>query len=132
MLSYRNVNSSASKLAVFAKQPFLLYLPFNTPHTPFQAPERNWVKFKDKEIDLLDPSGRENINETRAALAMIDNIDENVGRIIAKIEELGIDDNTIILYFHDNGAARPRWNAGMMGRKGSIDEGGSDCCCLNV
>lgn len=104
--------------------PFLLYLPFNTPHTPFQAPERNWEKFKDKEIDLLDQTSKENLNDTRAALAMIDNIDENVGRIIAKTEELGIDDNTIILYFHDNGAARPRWNAGMMGRKGSIDEGG--------
>ena len=65
-------------------QPFLLYLPFNTPHTPFQAPERNWNKFKDKEIGMLAKAGKEEINDTRAALAMVDNIDENVGRIIAK------------------------------------------------
>lgn len=105
-------------------KPFLLYLPFNTPHTPFQAPERNWNKFKNKEIKLLAQSGKENLNDTRAALAMCKNIDENVGRLIAKTEELGIDDNTIILYFSDNGPARARWNGGMKERKGSTNEGG--------
>ncbi len=105
-------------------KPFLLYLPFNTPHTPFQAPERNWEKFKDKEIQLLNGSPKENIEDTRAALAMCENIDENVGRIIAKTEELGIDDNTIILYFSDNGPARARWNGGLRDGKGSTNEGG--------
>ena len=105
-------------------KPFLLYLPFNTPHTPFQAPERNWEKFKDKEIQLLNGSPKENIEDTRAALAMCENIDENVGRIIAKTEELGIDDNTIILYFSDNGPARVRWNGGLRDGKGSTNEGG--------
>ena len=106
-------------------QPFLLYLPFNTPHTPFQVPDRNWDKFKDKEIGMLAKAGKENIEDTRAALAMCENIDENVGRIVAKTEELGIDDNTIILFFCDNGPARNRWNAGMKERKGSTNEGGT-------
>jgi arylsulfatase A-like enzyme len=109
-------------------KPFLLYLPFNTPHTPFQAPERNWNNFKDKEITLLgdaNANGKEDIQDTRAALAMCENIDENVGRLIAKTEELGIDDNTIILYFSDNGPARGRWNGGMKERKGSTNEGGT-------
>ena len=105
-------------------EPFFLYLPFNTPHTPFQAPERNWAKFKNKEIKMLEKSGKEDITETRAALAMCENIDENVGRIIARTKELGIDDNTMILFFSDNGPARKRWNAGMLGRKGSTHEGG--------
>jgi arylsulfatase A-like enzyme len=105
-------------------KPFLLYLPFNTPHTPFQAPRRNWDKFRNKEILMLGNSGNEDITETRAALAMCENIDENLGRIIAKTEELGIEDNTIILFFTDNGPARNRWNAGMLGRKGSTHEGG--------
>ncbi|WP_020529674.1 arylsulfatase [Flexithrix dorotheae] len=104
--------------------PFLLYLPFNTPHTPFQAPDRNWDKFKNKEINQLEEPRNEDIVETRAALAMCENIDENVGRIISKTKELGIDDNTIVLFFSDNGPARKRWNGGMLGKKGSTHEGG--------
>lgn len=74
---------------------------------------------------MLLGSKRENIVETRAALAMIENIDENVGRVIEKTKELGIDDNTIILFFADNGPARPRWNGELRDRKGSTNEGGT-------
>ncbi len=105
-------------------KPFLLYLPFNTPHTPFQAPGEYWDRFKDKEITMLAEHEGENLEHTRAALAMCENIDWNVGRIVAKTRELGIDDNTIILYFCDNGPNSWRWNGGMKGRKGSTDEGG--------
>jgi len=105
-------------------KPFLLYLPFNTPHTPFQAPEEYWDRFKDKEIEMRAEHPGENLQHTRAALALCENIDWNVGRIVAKTEELGIDDNTIILYFCDNGPNSWRWNGGMKGRKGSTDEGG--------
>jgi arylsulfatase A-like enzyme len=106
------------------EKPFLLYLPFNTPHTPFQAPKEYWDRYKDKPIQMLSESEQENIEHTRAALAMCENIDWNVGRIVAKTEELGIDDNTIILYFSDNGPNTWRWNGGMKGKKGSTDEGG--------
>jgi arylsulfatase A-like enzyme len=105
-------------------QPFLLYLPFNTPHTPFQAPQEYWDRYKDKPIEMLAEHEGENLEHTRAALAMCENIDWNVGRIVAKTQELGIDDNTIILYFSDNGPNSWRWNGGMKGRKGSTDEGG--------
>ena len=105
-------------------QPFLLYLPFNTPHTPFQAPGEYWERYKDKDIEMLSDHERENLEHTRAALALCENIDWNVGRIVAKTRELGIDDNTIILYFCDNGPNSWRWNGGMKGRKGSTDEGG--------
>ena len=105
-------------------QPFFLYLPFNTPHTPFQAPERNWENFKTREIEMLSETGEEKLTETRAALAMVENIDENVGRVLSKTEELGIAENTIVLFFSDNGPAVWRWNGGMRGKKGSTDEGG--------
>lgn len=104
-------------------QPFLLYLPFNTPHTPFQVPDRNWEPFENKEI-VMRSENDEDLQETRAALAMCENIDENVGRIIAKTKELGIEKNTIVLYFSDNGPNTWRWNDGMRGKKGSTDEGG--------
>ena len=105
-------------------EPFFLYLPFNTPHTPFQAPEEYWERYKDKEIKMLSESDKEDINDTRAALAMCENIDWNMGRILAKTEELGIENNTIVIYFSDNGPAMWRWNDGMKGKKGSVDEGG--------
>jgi hypothetical protein len=104
--------------------PFFLYLPFNTPHTPFQVPDRHWEKYQDKDIRMRAKSGQEDIMETRAALAMCENIDENVGRIIAKTKALGIEDNTIVLFFSDNGPARNRWNGGLRDKKGSTNEGG--------
>ena len=105
-------------------QPFFLYLPFNTPHTPFQVPEEYWDRYRDKEIVMLAEGKNEDINQTRAALALCENIDWNVGRIVEKTRELGIDENTIILYFCDNGPNTWRWNGGMKGKKGAVDEGG--------
>ena len=105
--------------------PFFAYLPFNTPHSPMQVPDDYWERFESKALELRhrDPD-REDVPKTRAALAMVENIDWNVGRVLAKLDELGLDDDTIILYFSDNGPNSWRWNGGMKGRKGSIDEGG--------
>ncbi len=107
------------------ENPFFLYLPLNTPHSPMQVPDEFWNKFENKELELRnrDPE-RENIQHTKAALAMCENIDWNVGRIIQKLEELNLRENTIVIYFSDNGPNGWRWNGGMKGRKGSTDEGG--------
>ncbi|PQV51501.1 arylsulfatase A-like enzyme [Jejuia pallidilutea] len=105
-------------------KPFLLYLPYNTPHTPLQAPEENWTHFKNKEITMLANTDDENLTETRAALAMCENIDDNVGRVINKLKQLNLEANTIVLFFSDNGPAKARWNGNMKKRKGSTEEGG--------
>jgi arylsulfatase A-like enzyme len=105
--------------------PFLLYLPFNTPHSPMQVPDEYWNKFSGKELGMRSNSGNEeNLEFTKAALAMCENIDWNVGRLLNKLEELELKDNTIVLYFSDNGPNSRRWNGEMKGRKGSTDEGG--------
>jgi arylsulfatase A-like enzyme len=106
-------------------KPFLCYIPFSTPHSPWAAPEENWRQFKDKPLaqTATDPS-QEEPNHTRCALAMLDNQDANVGRVLRKLNELGLSENTIVLYFSDNGPNSWRWNGGMKGRKGSTDEGG--------
>ena len=106
-------------------QPFLVYLPYNTPHSPMQVPREWWGKFENKTLEKLHRNPeKENIQHTRAALAMCENIDWNVGRVIDKVAELGLEKRTIILYFSDNGPNGWRWNGGMKGRKGSTDEGG--------
>lgn len=105
--------------------PFLVYVPFNTPHSPMQVPEQFWKQFADHPLGQRhrEPE-KEDIEHTRAALAMTENIDWNVGRLLGGLERLGLQDNTIVLYFSDNGPNGARWNAGMKGRKGSTDEGG--------
>jgi arylsulfatase A-like enzyme len=107
------------------EKPFFIYLPYNTPHGPMQVPDRWWNKFKDKEVGMLHRDAeKEDIQFTKAALAMCENIDWNVGRVMEKLKELNLEENTIVVYFADNGPNGWRWNGGMKGRKGSTDEGG--------
>ena len=106
-------------------KPFLCYVPFTTPHSPWAAPAADWARFKDKPIaqTATDPT-REKLDETRCALAMMENQDANVGRILRRLEELGVAENTIVVYFTDNGPNSFRYNGGMKNRKASTDEGG--------
>tara|TARA_R110002020_G_scaffold83108_3_gene205970 strand:- start:98296 stop:100092 length:1797 start_codon:yes stop_codon:yes gene_type:complete len=107
------------------ERPFFLYLPYNTPHSPMQVPDEYWNRFKDKELALkYHGEEEENENFTRAALAMVENIDYNVGRVIERLRNLELEENTLVIYLSDNGPNGWRWNAGMRGRKGSTDEGG--------
>ena len=106
-------------------QPFFCYVPFNTPHSPMQVPDSYWDRFKNKKLEMLHyDAAQEEIDFTRAALAMCENIDWNVGRVLKRLDELKLADNTIVVYFADNGPNSWRWNDGMKGRKGSTDEGG--------
>ena len=106
-------------------RPFFCYLPFNTPHSPFCVPDEYWDRFKDHPLALRGGEGeKENVPVTRAVLAMTENLDWNVGRVLRRLEELKLADNTIVVYFSDNGPNSRRWNGGMKGIKGSVDEGG--------
>lgn len=107
-------------------RPFFCYLPYNTPHSPMQVPDRFWEKFKDHPMPMRNREpGKEDVNHSRAALAMCENIDWNVGRLLDRLDQLGVTQDTIVLYFCDNGPNGVRWNGGMRGRKGSTDEGGT-------
>lgn len=123
------IDDFTDKAMAFIEQhkdgPFFAYLPYNTPHSPMQVPDRFWEKFAGKELAMRnrDPE-KEDIGHTRAALAMCENIDWNVGRLLEKLDSLGIAGNTIVIYFSDNGPNGVRWNGDMKGRKGATDEGG--------
>jgi arylsulfatase A-like enzyme len=107
------------------ERPFFCYVPFNTPHSPMMVPDRFYAKFDGKELNMRHRDvGREDVMMTRAALALCENIDWNVGRILRKLNDLGLREHSIVVYFSDNGPNSYRWNGGMKGRKGSLDEGG--------
>lgn len=112
----------ADKTIEFIEQnqnnPFFALLSFNTPHGPFEVPEPYFNKYKAKGLSDLDAS----------IYGMVDNIDDNVDRVLQKLEQLKLTDNTIVIYLSDNGPAFPhgtsRYNAGLKGHKGKVDEGG--------
>lgn len=112
-------------------KPFFCYLPYNTPHSPMQVPDRFFDKLKNDPLRMRnrDPE-KEQPERTRCALAMCENIDWNVGRVLQKLKDLNLADNTIVIYFSDNGPNSWRWNDGMKGRKGSTDEGGLRVPCI--
>jgi arylsulfatase A-like enzyme len=112
-------------IAQHRDRPFFVYLPLNTPHSPMQVPDRWWNKFQDKPLEMHNREpDREDLLHVRAALAMCENIDWNVGRLLQHLDDLELAEQTIVVYFCDNGPNGYRWNGGMKGRKGSTDEGG--------
>ncbi|MCL4109416.1 UNVERIFIED_CONTAM: hypothetical protein GTU68_043644 [Idotea baltica] len=118
-------NKAMDFMEASGDKPFFVYLPYNTPHSPMQVPVKYWEKFKDKELTMhnREPKKEQDLH-LRCALAMCENIDDNVGRVMKKLDDLGKSENTIVVYFCDNGPNGTRWNGDMKGKKGSTDEGG--------
>ena len=94
--------------------PFFCYLPYQTPHTPLQVPDKYFDKFKHK--------GADDFNATMYGMA--ENIDDQMGLLLEELDQLNIRENTIVIYLSDNGPQKIRYNKGLKGRKGQIDEGG--------
>lgn len=99
------------------KQPFFCYLAYNAPHSPYQVPDKYFDKFKAKGFE----------DNVAAFYGMCENLDDNVGRLLAHLDSLKIAENTIVLFLTDNGgtAGVKIYNAGMRGGKTSVHEGGS-------
>jgi arylsulfatase A-like enzyme len=111
--------------------PFFCYIPFTTPHSPWAAPGKDWEKFKDMPITQTATNQKqENPDQTRCAYAMLENQDWNVGRVLRKLDELKLTDNTLVLYFSDNGPNSHRWTGGLKGKKGGTDEGSVKSVCF--
>ncbi|PCJ92280.1 MAG: N-acetylgalactosamine 6-sulfate sulfatase [Flavobacteriaceae bacterium] len=119
------IDKSIAFISKNKKTPFFLYIPLNIPHSPMQVPEKYWSKMKDKELlNKYLGTEKEDITFTKAALAMMENVDWNVGRITQTLKKLELEEHTIIVFLSDNGPNGWRWNGGMKGKKGSTDEGG--------
>jgi arylsulfatase A-like enzyme len=98
-------------------RPFFLYLGFTAPHTPLQATRAEY----DKLAQIKD-------HKTRVYGAMVAHMDRRIGDILAKLEQLGIDDDTLVIFTSDNGGAWyagiPDLNAPYRGWKATFFEGG--------
>jgi len=97
-------------------QPFFLYLAYNAPHAPLQASEKYLSRF----ANIKDP-------RRRTYAAMVSAVDDGVGRLLAKLRELNLETETLVIYLSDNGgpvAANASRNDPFRGAKGSPWEGG--------
>jgi arylsulfatase A-like enzyme len=81
--------------------PLFLYLTFNAPHTPYQAPK----KYLDQYKNIADPT-------RRAYAAMITAMDDQIGRVLAALDKKKMRDNTLIVFHSDNGGTRNAMFAG--------------------
>jgi arylsulfatase A-like enzyme len=98
------------------KEPFFLYLAFNAPHGPMEAPEQNLKRF----AAIKD-------EKRRTYAAMVWAMDAAIGRVLAKLRETGLEENTLIIFLSDNGGptdVNGSSNRPFRGVKGEVREGG--------
>ena len=84
-------------------KPFYLYLAFNAPHTPYQAPK----EYVDRYPGIADPT-------RRTYAGMVACLDDEIGRVVAALDKKGLRDNTLILFHSDNGGTKNAMFAGQM------------------
>jgi arylsulfatase A-like enzyme len=101
-------------------RPFFVYLATNAPHAPLEIDDAHVAPYRAMGLD-----------ETTARIyGMVTDIDENVGKLLAKLNALDLEKNTIVLFMTDNGPQQPRFNAQLRGLKGSVYEGGIRVPCF--
>ena len=116
-------------------KPFYLYLAFNAPHTPYQAPK----EYIDRYPNIADPT-------RRTYAGMVTCLDDEIGHVVAALDKKGLRDHTLILFHSDNGGTKNAMFAGVMADmskvkipcdngpyrdgKGSLFEGATRVCAL--
>lgn len=115
------------------ERPFFTYIPTNTPHGPFNAKEEDLKALEKLYENSTFPGKNDNLKNTLVPyLAMIRNIDTNVGGLMSFLEEKGVRENTIVVFLTDNGSIMgiKYFNAGMRGMKTELWDGGHRVPCF--
>lgn len=100
--------------------PFFLYLPYTCPHSPFQGPDDRLTD----PLPLDSPLWSQGRAPPEVYVAMIERMDQQIGRVLSKIEELRLRERTVVIFASDNGGTRSARNEPLSGIKGSTLEGG--------
>ena len=101
-------------------EPFFMYIPHQAPHVPFQGRSDPPYRFRDNEFTYYGPVK----DRKRAYREMIEVMDEGIGQILNRVDELGLAGRTLIVFVSDNGAETFGHNGSLRGAKGSLYEGG--------
>jgi arylsulfatase A-like enzyme len=114
------MNAALAFIEANRARPFFAYIATNAPHSPLQIDESYVAPCRALGLD----------EKTAKVYGMVANIDENVGRLLARLKALGLEQDTILIFMTDNGPAARRYNVGMRGIKGTVYEGGIRVPCF--
>ncbi|MFO0918885.1 MAG: arylsulfatase [Planctomycetaceae bacterium] len=115
------------------RQPFFLYLATNAPHAPLNDVPAEKLAYYQQQMIAADRfpkspgqpmDGEINPDQLARTYAMIENIDDNVGRMFTWLDRQKLTNETMVLFLTDNGPATKGWNAGLRGRKADVFDGG--------
>ncbi|TXF87617.1 sulfatase-like hydrolase/transferase [Neolewinella aurantiaca] len=95
-------------------QPFFCMLTYQAPHTPVQVADKYWNPVKSRGLT----------DYNTGVYAMIESVDDHIGKLLDQLEAAGKLDNTIVIFSTDNGPNGDRYRMGLKGTKGSVNEGG--------
>jgi arylsulfatase A-like enzyme len=127
---------AALKFIDKSDKPFFAYVAYNCPHAPLtEVPDKYLEPYKKMNLAASEfpkvghPIPKTDEDVTARIYAMVTNIDDNVARLLARLDERKLADNTVVIFLTDNGPQQPRYNAGMLDRKGTVHEGGIRVPC---
>ena len=107
-------------------KPFLCYIPYNAPHAPYQVPDAYFDRYTG-----LTAANQRDRDVLASIYAMVENVDYNISRILDKLDELKIAENTLVVFMSDNGPTTvQRYNGNMRGQKSTVYEGGIRVPCF--
>lgn len=92
-LTYQLTDGAIEFIDTYQQDPFFLYVAYNAPHVPFEAPE-----------EAIAANGHIKNKKRRTYAGMITALDQSIGRVLEKLKKLGLEENTMILFISDNGA----------------------------
>ena len=114
-----------------AGKPSFVYIPTNAPHGPFHdVPEDLYSAYMDMDLrpvmvgEASDEEYEEFRDLTARKFAMIENIDQNIGRLFERLKAIGAYENTLVMFLVDNGPNGVRYVRELRGSKGGVNEGG--------
>lgn len=113
------------------EEPFFVYLPYNAPHVPLQVPDRYLEVYRKMNLEHTQfPAighplrGKADTEMIARIYAMVECVDNNLSKLLAKLDALKLSDKTVVIFLTDNGPEQLRYNSGMLDRKGNTHEGG--------
>jgi arylsulfatase A-like enzyme len=110
---------------VEADTPFFAYVATNAPHGPFaDVPDSLYRKYKAADLTSIATGNDQQLDKVARIFAMIENIDENVGRLRMSLSQLGVARDTLLIFMSDNGPDGARFVGNRRGTKGQVLEGG--------
>jgi len=103
-------------------KPFFLYMPYTAPHSPYQGP--------DDMIDRPLTADEWNIGTRETYVKMVESLDSGIGNILDYLSENRLEEETLVIFFSDNGGTKKADNGPFSGFKGQVYEGGIHVPCI--